>query len=321
MPQTREEPHDEDVAVHLEFGAAVAAEGYVDVFSEPGAHGDMPSSPELRYALGNVGVIEILLEGEAQHLAEAYCHIGISREIEIYLERVEYDAEPRAQYRGGDGGAVAQAVPQLARAVCQKYLLREAADEGTHTGGEHVYVMGAGAKLIVHVLIAHDGARDKLGEQGYVRAEGRHVSLHLRVAAVDVYGIGHGLEGIEGDTDGQLYIRKGRYALQEIKGQKLQIGDDESIVLEKSQHRQIEYGAGYDELFRLFLVCLPVLACIVAADIVHHDGIQHYDHVYGLAPAVECKADDKEHDVSQLQGHDIVYEYRDREEEKQEFKR
>ena len=54
----------------------------------------MPSSPELFNASGNIRMIKVLLEMEAEHQTQADCHIAVSREVEEYLKHICCGAEP-----------------------------------------------------------------------------------------------------------------------------------------------------------------------------------------------------------------------------------
>ena len=71
VPEARERPDDEDIHALADLPAAVAAQGDVDVIPEPGGQGDVPAPPELGHALGDIGVIEVDAELEAQHPAQA----------------------------------------------------------------------------------------------------------------------------------------------------------------------------------------------------------------------------------------------------------
>ena len=48
----------------------------------------MPSSPEIGYGIGDVGVVEIFFVVETDHKSHSYCHIGVCGEVEIYLKHI-----------------------------------------------------------------------------------------------------------------------------------------------------------------------------------------------------------------------------------------
>ena len=58
--------------------------------------------------------------------------------------------------------------------------------------------------LVAQVLVLDDGAGDELGKQGDEGAEIDDVPLRPGVSPVHIDGVAHGLEGVEGDADGQV---------------------------------------------------------------------------------------------------------------------
>ena len=67
MPDAGEHPHNEDVPVGFQQTFPVAAQGDIYIFPEPGAEGDVPAPPEFGDAPGDIGVVEVDFEFEAQH--------------------------------------------------------------------------------------------------------------------------------------------------------------------------------------------------------------------------------------------------------------
>ena len=201
VPDAGEEPHDQDVAHPLGPGHAVPPQREIDVLPEPGGQGDVPALPKLYHRAGNIGVVEVLQEVEAEHLPQADGHVAVAGEIEIDLERVGRDAQPRA----GEGQLLTRKgpVPELANSVGQQDLLCHAHGEALDPGGEFLQVLPPALQLFRHGFVADDGARDELGKEGDIGAEGDHVFLHRGVPAVDVDRIAHGLEGVKADADGQ----------------------------------------------------------------------------------------------------------------------
>ena len=94
VPQSRKEPHDEQVYDHSGFSLAVTSQRNIYVFSEPYAEGYMPTSPEVGHTVGNVGIVEILAEGETKHFSQTYCHIGITGKIKVDMEGIEKKSKP-----------------------------------------------------------------------------------------------------------------------------------------------------------------------------------------------------------------------------------
>ena len=59
----------------------------------------MPPPPKLRGGAGEIGVVEVLQEVEAEHPPEADRHVGIAGEVEINLERIGQRCAPRLDQR------------------------------------------------------------------------------------------------------------------------------------------------------------------------------------------------------------------------------
>jgi len=57
--------------------------------------------------------------------------------------------------------------------------------------------------LVAQIFVFDDGTGDELGEECDEGAEVDEAALHLGVVPVHVDGVAHGLEGVEGDADGQ----------------------------------------------------------------------------------------------------------------------
>ena len=104
VPEAAEEEHRDEVAVGLPRRHAVAAERHVEVVAEPRRQRHVPAAPELLDGVGDVRPAEVLRKAEAEHAPEADRHVGVAGEIEIDLQRVADDAEPRVA-----GRSVAQA--------------------------------------------------------------------------------------------------------------------------------------------------------------------------------------------------------------------
>ena len=142
--------------------------------------------------------------------------------------------------------------------------------------GEPVYILIMLLSIVVDYVhgmlverwrgVADDGARDELGKQGHVGAEGNGIFLHRRVLAVDVDGVAHGLEGVKADADGQGQAQR----RQGEPRQGVDVPGDKIPVLEEDQDRQIEEHRG-----RHRPPCLPVVRPPAlhqhAVDVVHHE--------------------------------------------------
>ena len=96
--------------------------GDIEVLPEPGAEGDVPPPPELGDRLGDIGVVEVAHELEAQHPAQAHSHVGVAGEVEVELESESGHAQPCPSSGELPGGEGQNGIPQLADVVGQQDL-------------------------------------------------------------------------------------------------------------------------------------------------------------------------------------------------------
>ena len=84
------------------------------------------------------------------------------------------------------------------------------------------------------------------------------------------------------------------------------------FMSEEKQQREVKHHRRRYRHARTFVVA----ALLAARDehtvgIVDGDGGKHDENIHRLAPGVEGEADDKQHEVSQLQRHDVVQRQHD----------
>ena len=96
----------------------------------------MPPPPELGDRLGDIGVVEVAHELEAQHPAQAHSHVGVAGEVEVELESESGHAQPCPSSGELPGGEGQNGIPQLADVVGQQDLFRQAHHEDLHAGGK-----------------------------------------------------------------------------------------------------------------------------------------------------------------------------------------
>ena len=268
----------------------------------------MPPAPEIRNAGCLVGVVKVFREVEAQHLAQADGHIGVAGEIEINLEGVCQNADP-----GSAGGKLSQVVgfdfrPEHTDAVGQDHLLGKAADKGAHTLSDGGQIDAALVQLPLHIRIPDDGPGNQLGEHGYIGAEVYNAFLYMNLAAVQVDTVGHALEGVEGNTDGQCRPL-------EVKSED---SGEKAAVFKDTQQSKAEYHRkNHNQPAPLLVVVCPFHqpACAV----IDEDTQQHIDHVHRLAPGIENQTGQEQNTVFQLLRREEIDDQKDRQKVEQEY--
>ena len=158
-------------------------------------------------------------------------------------------------------------------------------------------------QLVVHILVFDDGAGDQLGEEGDERAKTDQVLLGMYIAPIDVDGVGHGLEGVERDADGQADAQ----GMEEIQSgeQGGQIRHDKIVILEKEQHAQVGHQRAEQSPFG-HLGPVPVVFNDPAVGVIHQNGKDHNADVHRLAPAIEHQVEQQQRKVAPSAGGDII---------------
>ena len=237
VPDAGGAPHHQQIEAQPGPGHPVAPHGDIHVLPEPGPQGYVPAPPELGDGARDIGVVEVPRKLKAQHPAQAHGHVGVAGEIEVDLQGEGDHAQPGARRGELRGGQSLVGVPELPQIVGQQYFLAQTYREGLYAGGKPLHRVVPVVDLISQLLILDDRPGDELGEQGDEGAEIDEIPLDRCVTPVDVDGIGHGLEGVERDADGQAQAQNGHEG-QPNGGQ---APGDKVPVLEKEKQRQVEY--------------------------------------------------------------------------------
>ena len=203
MPQTRQRPDDQQVQVPLQRAAAIAAQGNINIFSEPGGQGNVPFAPEFGETPGTVRMIKVFRQHKAHGFSQTDGHIGITGEIKINLEGKGDQAQPGTE-GAGLGKISIHLAPETAESVCQQHLFRQTDAEPAKAAAHLIPGRpGMGNELFLQIRIADYGTGNQLGEQGKINAEGDRGPLGARIAAVDVNDIGKRLEGKKRNAGGK----------------------------------------------------------------------------------------------------------------------
>jgi len=209
MPEPGDEEDDEDVADGLGLGDARPSEWDVEVVAEPGGEGDVPTPPELGNVAGEVGELEVGHQLEAEELGGADGDVGVSGEVAVDLEGEKDGTEDEGR-AGKRFGVVETHVDVRRTGVGHDDLLEHAPEDEAHAVAPLRIVKGSGrGDLREQVGGPFDGARDQLREEGDKSPKGDRVAGGLEVAPIDVNGVGEGLEGVEGNADGQDDLQGG----------------------------------------------------------------------------------------------------------------
>ena len=140
----------------------------------------------------------------------------------------------------------------------------------------------AGDQLLIDIPIPDDGAGDELGEEGDIAGKVHEVVGGLAVIPIHVDEVGHRLEGVEGDADGQgdVHLRQGGEG-----GNPPQRVHEEARVLKHPQGSQVQHDAHHQHGPAAALGGLLVHQH--PGKEVHQDGGDHNEHIDRLAIGIE----------------------------------
>ena len=267
----------------------------------------MPPPPEFGDGFGEIRIIEVLQEVEAEDPAETNGHIGIAGEIEVDVQAERHGVGPVEEH--GGLGTVPEAADKQGQTVGDENLLAQTHQEPPHAVTEFLHAVGAVFQLPGHVDIADDGTGDELGEEADVGAEGNEAALGRDIAPIDIDDIAQALEGVEADADGQGQPQQG----DGQAGDGID-GTDEEVGIFENAHQRHRQGNTNPEPD---LLPLRPTGHGQAAAVIAKNGTRHQEQVLGLAPAVEDQAENEKHQVPKPLGHNEVHQQHGRQEIKQ----
>ena len=238
--------------------------------------------------------------------------MAMSGEVKVDLERVGQHPEPRAQRGQGGGRLRRDRVPQHPHAVGQDQLLGQAHEEAPDPQVKALERLAPVVDLAHDVHIAHDRPGDELREHRHVAAEGDRVALRRAVAAVDVDGVGHGLERVEGDAHRQRHARH-RDGERE---RRVERGDDQPRILEEAEQREVDRDRRNEQRPPHARPAVKLFHQQAVA-VVHDRGKEHQHDVDRLAPGVEDQARKKQQQVPKPPRHREIEQDRQRQKERQ----
>ncbi len=278
VPEAAQDHGGHQVEAPARGRAAVAPERDVEVVAQPERQRHVPAAPEVARRHRLVRAVEVLGQLDPEQPPEADRHVGVAAEVEVDLERVAEQAEPRA--RGVEaGGQRQQRVDQVAEAVRDQHLLAEphAEEEDALPPARVDAGPGDARELRDELVVARERARHQVREEAHEAGEAHEVALGGGLAAPDVDDVRQRLEGVEADAgrEHDLEPAEGpRGALEPQRDQPLLHGaDHQARVLEVGEHAQVARERDREEP-----AARPRPALARDPDrhpVVHHGGEQH----------------------------------------------
>ena len=200
----------------------------------------MPATPKIAGARGEIGKPEVEAEVKAHQAGQPARHVGVAREVPVDLKGKSQRRDPQLGSRVGPH-VLEHRVGERGRVVGDDHLLEQAPQDEPETGLDLAQVDPPRAlDLRQEATAAFDWTGDQLREEGDVEREVQGVLGRLRVSPVDVDGVAHRLEGVEGDTDRKDEAQRGHGPLDAHHQKQVVEALDEKIeVLEEREDREV----------------------------------------------------------------------------------
>jgi len=97
VPEPAQQHHDGQIDVSAPNPFPVPSEGNIEVVSQPGRKGYVPSPPEFGDGLRKIRGIEVFRKDKPEHQRQADGHVGVCAEIEVDLKGIRAEAVPGFQ--------------------------------------------------------------------------------------------------------------------------------------------------------------------------------------------------------------------------------
>ena len=169
---------------------------------------------------------------KSHDFAQADCHVGVARKIEIELHGIGNDRDPSGASVHRHQIASKQCIHLMANDICNEYLFGKTNHETVKTLQAFRPVLLPVPNFVRDVAVAYNRSGDELWEHDdveHVIGETFHRGM---VASVGIHDIGDGLECEEGDADGQQHFREGERLKPDRRKQRVQVVNEEVRIFE-----------------------------------------------------------------------------------------
>ena len=187
MPKAGSRPDDKNVKNVPYRLYTVSAEGNIKVVAEPAAERNMPAAPELRYACGDIRIVEIFAKTESENASESYRHIRIPGKIKIDVQHICRGIQPIKQH--GFLTVSLEFGHDKCRGICEENLFCktdcEARDSLRRVGKRGFSVF----QTPDNIRIADNGTGYQLREHRHIHGKINIIALCRHVAAINIYDI------------------------------------------------------------------------------------------------------------------------------------
>ena len=189
----------------------------------------MPAAPEFGNALGQVGIVKVLNEVEAEDATQTDGHIAVAGEVKVDVQHEGNGIHPVEHHRLL--AAATEQLNELAELIGKQNLFSKTNHKPAQAVGKIIPCGLTVVQFPCHIHITDDRAGNQLREQGNVSAEADGIFLGCGIAAVNIDGIAQTLEGVEADANGQRQFQERQLRSQHSVDR----ADEEVCIFENTQ--------------------------------------------------------------------------------------
>ena len=188
---------------------AVSTKRNIEVVLEPRRQRNVPARPEFGTVFRLVRRVEVLAQAEAHQQGNTYCNVGIAREVAVQLQRISEHRHQRLE-ASVHVGICKHAVDKVdCNIVANHNLLYQAFQYHKHSRAKLVACKRIFLVNLRHKLRRTDNrSGNQLREKRHIESKVDYALHWLKLTSVNVYGVGHCLEGVERNSNRQEYFRQ-----------------------------------------------------------------------------------------------------------------
>ena len=218
----------------------------------------MPSAPEFSHGQRQIGMGEVVRQGKAHQLSQAFCHQRITVKVKVNLQAEGDDSHP-CQGSGNafeaDGFYLTPEPPHL---IGKQNLKSKSQSKLPQSFFKIWKIAGTAVKLLTDGIVGDNRTGNQLGEHGNIHSVINKGRLVGGILSVNVCQIGNRLKGIKADSN-----RKGQTADWEkefqskVCQQNIQIFCKKTGIFKQKQPEQIEHNTCCQPFFSIFFFSAP----------------------------------------------------------------
>ena len=167
MPYTAQEKDDQKIQIHPSSAPTVPAEWYINIRGKETVQRNMPPLPEIHDIDSLIRRIEVNGDFNTEHPPDSPCHIAVTAEIKIELERISEDDHKCIRLSEKRHVRIT-IIHACAERIRQNHLFEQPQHEQHIASGKFFpveFLLRHSCKLWKHLALRHNRACDQLRKE------------------------------------------------------------------------------------------------------------------------------------------------------------